>query len=76
MDADETGKPTEGVRLLLTADVAAMLKVPEGTLRWWRKKGVGPKSGRLPGTSKVVYREADLAAWVEAAFEDGESSSD
>ena len=52
--------------LLLTTEVAELIRTPEATLRYWRHTGVGPKSARLG--RRVVYRRADVEAWVEAQF--------
>lgn len=53
------------MKLLTLPEVAAMLRRPEATLRYWRHCGDrGPrsfKSGRA-----VVYDEADVLAWIEA----------
>lgn len=61
-----------GVRLLRIEDVSEQTGVPVETLRYWRKrdKGEGPKSARIG--RRVVYRQADVDAWIEAAF--GESA--
>jgi predicted DNA-binding transcriptional regulator AlpA len=55
-------------KLLTTTEVSKHLGIPEATLRYWRHRSTGPKCGRLPGTRRVVYRESDVAAWIEAAF--------
>ncbi len=56
-------------RLLLRIDeVEAMTGVSQNTLRYWRHQGTGPKSARLG--RRVVYREADVTAWIDAQFED------
>jgi predicted DNA-binding transcriptional regulator AlpA len=34
------------------------------TLRYWRHLGTGPRSFRL--ARRVVYRLADVRAWIEA----------
>jgi predicted DNA-binding transcriptional regulator AlpA len=55
--------------LLKLTEVAEMLGVPPATLRFWRHQGdTGPKSAKLG--RRVVYREADVLAWVDAQFED------
>jgi predicted DNA-binding transcriptional regulator AlpA len=51
--------------LLTTAQVSQQTGVPQETLRYWRHRGVGPKSFKL-GPRKVVYDEAELEAWIEA----------
>jgi predicted DNA-binding transcriptional regulator AlpA len=58
--------------LLTVEDVAEMTNglVPVATLRYYRATGEGgPRSGKLG--RRVVYRRADVEAWVAAAFEGG-----
>lgn len=52
--------------LLTTKEVGERFNVSEQTLRWWRHKGVGPRSFTLgPGTrGKVMYREEDVEAYL------------
>ncbi len=58
-------------KLLTITEVAAMTRLPEATLRWFRHEGTkGPKSAKLG--RRVVYRESDVVAWIENAFADGE----
>ena len=57
----------KSMKLLNTSEVSGMTGIPESTLRYYRHKGVGPKSGKL--ASRVVYREKDVLDWVNAAFE-------
>lgn len=54
-------------RLLRIAEVGEMTGVPENTLRYWRHQNTGPKSAKLG--RRVVYREADVIAWIDAQFE-------
>lgn len=56
-------------KLLTMAEVSEMTGVSENTLRYYRHKGIGPKSGKLAG--RVIYRESDVLAWIDAAFEGG-----
>jgi predicted DNA-binding transcriptional regulator AlpA len=49
---------------LKTTELAEQFGIPQGTLRWWRHKGEGPRSFKLGRT--VFYDAADVAAWVEA----------
>lgn len=49
--------------LLTTAEVSAEYKIPEATLRFYRHKGIGPKSFRMGGR-RVMYRRADCDAWL------------
>lgn len=48
---------------LRTSDMVARFGIPEGTLRWWRSTGQGPRSYKLGRT--VFYDETDVEAWVE-----------
>jgi predicted DNA-binding transcriptional regulator AlpA len=50
-------------RYLRIPDVAERTGFSPNTLRAWRKRGVGPKSGKLGGT--VIYRESDVQAWID-----------
>ena len=50
--------------LLTVPEVAAMLRKPEGTLRYWRAVNRGPKSFKSGST--VVYRRSDVEAWLRA----------
>lgn len=51
------------VLLLNLEDVSALLQVPVATLRYWRQRGEGPPSFRLG--KRVMYRRADVGAWVD-----------
>lgn len=51
-------------RLLTTREAALYLSIPEGTLRYWRKVGVGPAWVKLEGS--IRYDVADLDAYVAA----------
>lgn len=57
-------------RLLSLKDVARMTGTPEFTLRYWRqnwsKDKVGPPSAKLG--RRIVYREADVVAWIDEQF--------
>lgn len=58
------------IKLLRIEEVSDQTGVPVETLRYWRKrdKGEGPKSAKLG--RRVVYRESDVEAWVNAQFAD------
>lgn len=58
---------TSTLGLLSLKEAAEALGRPEATLRYWRSLGCGPRSARVGG--RVVYRESDLRAWIEAQFE-------
>jgi len=53
--------------LLTIEDVGGRLGRPVATLRFWRHQGTGPKSFRLGG--RVVYKAADVEAWIEASYD-------
>jgi len=55
--------------LLTLAAVADLLGVPEATLRYWRHLGYGPSGAKIG--RRVMYRAADVAAWVDAQFDGG-----
>jgi Helix-turn-helix domain len=53
--------PEPGDELLTLPEVAARLRVPMNTLRWWRQRGPGFfKVGR-----RLVTTTGDLQAWIE-----------
>lgn len=54
-------------RLLLREEVAELLRVPARTLYQWRAQGVGPHAVRVG--RRLVYRESDVRAWLDAQFE-------
>ena len=51
------------MKLLTTTAVAAMLSVPDGTLRYWRKVGLGPSWVKLEGS--IRYTEEDVLRYIE-----------
>jgi Helix-turn-helix domain len=51
------------VKLLTTNAVAQMLSIPEGTLRYWRKVGLGPSWVKLEGS--IRYTEEDVLRYIE-----------
>lgn len=55
---------------LMTIDeVSELTRIPEATLRWYRHKGTGPRSAKIGG--RVMFRRADVEAWLDEAFESG-----
>jgi predicted DNA-binding transcriptional regulator AlpA len=56
-------------KLLRLPEVAELTGLPVNTLRFWRHQGTGPKSVKLG--RRVVYRECDVAAWIEEQFDAG-----
>ncbi|RYI24503.1 DNA-binding protein [Dermacoccus sp. 147Ba] len=57
--------------ILTTAEAAEVLRVPVGTLRYWRHQGTGPKSFKL-GAKRVAYMREDVEAWLRAQYEAGD----
>lgn len=53
-------------KLLTVPEVSEATRLPEATIRWFRHVGKGPRSAKLG--RRVVYREADVLAWIEAQF--------
>lgn len=50
-------------------EVSEMTRIPVATLRFYRHQGnKGPRSGLVGG--RVMYREQDVLAWINEAFED------
>jgi predicted DNA-binding transcriptional regulator AlpA len=49
-------------RFLTTGELATELRTPTATLRYWRHKGVGPRS--LKVGRRVLYAESEVAAWL------------
>lgn len=54
-------------QLLTIAEVAAIVRVPPATLRYWRHLGEGPHSFRI-GRS-VRYWRTEVIAWLESESE-------
>lgn len=54
--------------LLTIGEVAEMLRVPVGTLRYWRHLGAGPHSFKVGRW--VRYRRGDVRAWINAKRRD------
>ena len=55
--------PPAGDELLTISEVAAIVRAPIATMRYWRHLGTGPRSFRLG--RRVVYRVGDLQAWID-----------
>ena len=53
-----------GDDVLTIKEVAALLRTPEATLRYWRHLGTGPRSFRLG--RHVRYLRGDVNSWVES----------
>jgi hypothetical protein len=59
----ETAVQEIQMKLLTTTAVAEMLSVPDGTLRYWRKVGLGPSWVKLEGS--IRYTEDDVLRYIE-----------
>lgn len=53
--------------LLGIEQLAELLGSSVNTVRYWRTIGYGPKSARIG--RRVVYRRADVIAWIDSQFE-------
>jgi predicted site-specific integrase-resolvase len=51
------------MKLLTTKSVSELLSIPEGTIRYWRKVGVGPTWVKLEGS--IRYPEEDVLRYIE-----------
>jgi predicted site-specific integrase-resolvase len=51
------------MQLLTSKQVASMLSIPEGTLRYWRNVGTGPVWHKLEGS--IRYHLDDVLRYVE-----------
>ncbi|MGE5052529.1 MAG: helix-turn-helix transcriptional regulator [Acidobacteriota bacterium] len=51
------------MRLLTTKSLAEMISVPEGTVRYWRKVGLGPPWIKLEGS--IRYAEEDVLEYID-----------
>ena len=63
-NANENRHPVKnaGDEMLTLAEACAFLRVPEGTLRYWRHLGCGPRSFKIG--RHVRYWRADLVLWL------------
>ncbi|HSX68705.1 helix-turn-helix domain-containing protein [Nocardioides sp.] len=52
-----------GDDMLTISEACELLRVPEGTLRYWRHQGSGPHSFKIG--RHVRYWRADLLVWLE-----------
>ncbi|MGM9473167.1 helix-turn-helix domain-containing protein [Pseudarthrobacter sp. YS3] len=55
--------------LLNIQEVSEMTRIPVATLRYWRHRGEGPRAARFG--ARILYKQEDVTAWIEAAFESG-----
>jgi predicted DNA-binding transcriptional regulator AlpA len=52
--------------LLFGKEVSEITRIPLPTLRFYRHAGKGPRSFKLG--SRVVYKRADVLAWIEQQY--------
>jgi predicted DNA-binding transcriptional regulator AlpA len=52
--------------ILYTEELAARLRRPKATLRYWRVNGEGPRSFKLG--HRIAYKAEDVDAWIEAQY--------
>jgi len=57
------GKPVTLPTLLTTAQLAEYLHAPVRTLEYWRSRNYGPAYFYVG--KRAMYREDDVAAWIE-----------
>jgi predicted DNA-binding transcriptional regulator AlpA len=50
-------------RILRLQEISTATGVPLATLRWWRHRGIGPKTWTLG--RRVVAFEDDVEAWIQ-----------
>lgn len=55
--------PMPEPELMTTPEVSSLTRLASETLRYYRHRGTGPASFKLGG--RVVYRRADVLAWIE-----------
>lgn len=65
---------TTPIKLLTFAEVSELVGIPVATLRDYRFKGVGPRSAKVGG--RVMYREADVLAWIDEQFDGASDAGD
>lgn len=67
-----TDTPHANDELLTIKEVAAIVRVPEATLRYWRYLSTGPRSFRI-GRS-VRYWRTEVLHWLETQSNNPQSS--
>jgi predicted DNA-binding transcriptional regulator AlpA len=71
--SDTDVRPDVHDDLLTMREVAAIVRAPVATLRYWRHLGAGPRSFRIG--RRVVYRVSDLQAWIDQQADDSWAGS-
>jgi excisionase family DNA binding protein len=70
--AESPNTPHAGDELMSIKEVAALLRVPEATLRYWRHLGTGPRGFRI-GRS-VRYWRTEVLRWLEDQSNDPQAA--
>lgn len=65
MERSHTAVATQMEQYLTTKQVSELTGIPEGTFRFWRHRGEGPRSHTL-GRKRVVYPLSGLNEWLAA----------
>ena len=55
-------EPNPGDEMLTLEETCTFLRLPEGTLRYWRQTGAGPRSFKVG--RHVRYWKTDLLIWL------------
>lgn len=53
--------------LMNTGEVAVLTRLPEGTIRYLRYEGRGPRGVKLG--RRVMYRKSDVIAWIDSQLD-------
>ena len=61
-------RPTDNDELLTIAEVAAIVRAPVATLRYWRHLGTGPRSFRVG--RGVRYWRTEVTRWLQQQDDD------
>lgn len=68
MDRNATLSPDD---LLTIAEVAAITRQPEATLRWLRHRGEGPDGFKIG--RRLFYRRSSVVSWIAEHEREGSS---
>lgn len=58
---------TQTHQLMTMAEVSGLPRIPVNTLRFYRHKGVGPRSALVGG--RVMYQRESVEAWINEVFD-------
>lgn len=60
-----------GDKLITVSQLADRLGKSEASVRWMLHQGTAPRSAKIGG--RVVFRESDVEAYIDAAFAEAAS---